>query len=133
MSTIEMYIILYKVFQGFCGYFVFFLSCVCCAFVLVCLYVPCGHLLGKGLPLGSRMWCLAVSLSLSHWYPGSGVVLDLSIPDLLHPYLLYLHKWFNSLRLFACYDAIPFPTVYCRIEDMVSPISNVIHLNIALH
>ena len=24
----------------------------------------------------------AVSLSLSHWYPGSGVVLDLSIPDL---------------------------------------------------
>ena len=25
----------------------FFLSCVC--FVPVCLYVPCGHLLGKGL------------------------------------------------------------------------------------
>ena len=27
-------------------------------------------------PLGSRLWCLTVSLSLSHWYPGSGVVLD---------------------------------------------------------
>ena len=26
--------------------------------------------------LGSRLWCLAVSLSLSYWYPGSGVVLD---------------------------------------------------------
>ena len=26
----------------------FFLSCVCYAFVRVCLYVPCGHLLGKG-------------------------------------------------------------------------------------
>ena len=26
--------------------------------------------------LGSRLWCLTVSLSLSHWYPGSGVVLD---------------------------------------------------------
>ena len=26
----------------------FFLSCVCYAFVCVCLYVPCGHLLGKG-------------------------------------------------------------------------------------
>ena len=38
--------------------------------------VPCGHLLGKGCPLGSRLWCLTVSLSLSHWYPGSGVVLD---------------------------------------------------------
>ena len=53
-----------------------FLSCVCYAFVRVCLYVPCGHLLGKGCPLGSRLWCLTVSLSLSHWYPGSRMVLD---------------------------------------------------------
>ena len=36
-----------------------------------------GHLLGKGWPLGFRLWCITVSLSLSHWYPGSGVVLDL--------------------------------------------------------
>ena len=35
----------------------FFLSYVCYAFVLVCLYVPCGHLLGKGWPLGSCLWC----------------------------------------------------------------------------
>ena len=42
------------------------------AFGRVCLYVPCGHLLGKGWPLGSRLWCLTVYLSLSHWYPGSG-------------------------------------------------------------
>ena len=54
----------------------FFLSCVCYAFVRTCLYVPCGHLLGKGCPLGSRLWCLTVSLSRSHWYPRSGVVLD---------------------------------------------------------
>ena len=27
--------------------------------------------------LGSRFWCLNVILSLSHWYPGSGVVLIL--------------------------------------------------------
>ena len=46
--------------------------CVC-----VCLFVPCGHLLGKGRPLSSRLWCITVSLShFSHWYPGSGVVLD---------------------------------------------------------
>ena len=31
----------------FCGYFVFFLSCDCFAFMHVCLYVPFGHLLGK--------------------------------------------------------------------------------------
>ena len=28
--------------------FYFFLSCNCCAIVGVCLFVPCGHLLGKG-------------------------------------------------------------------------------------
>ena len=53
-----------------------FLSCVGYAFVCVCLFVPCGHLLGKSSPLGSRLWCITVSLSLSHWYPRSGVVLD---------------------------------------------------------
>ena len=31
--------------------------CLLC-FVRVCLYVLCGHLLGKGGPLGSRLWCL---------------------------------------------------------------------------
>ena len=58
-------------------------SCVSYAFLRVCLFVPCGHLLGKGCSFGSRLWCITVSLSLSHWYPGSGVVLDcIRIPDL---------------------------------------------------
>ena len=126
--------------------------CLLC-FVHVCLYVLCGHLLGKGWPLGSRLWCLlwvchfpigilgqvwylivsipdlctityfymgfhvrynnigifyaltsvgpqrwcwnlkvfmvsTVSLSLSHLYPGSGVVLDCIDSWALHPYLL---------------------------------------------
>ena len=67
-----------------------FLSCVCYAFVCVCLFVPCGHLLGKGWPLGSRLWYLNVSLSLSHWYPGSGVTVDCIDSWPLHPYLLSL-------------------------------------------
>ena len=54
----------------------FFLPCVCYAFVRVCLFVPCGHLLGKGWPLCSRLCCLTVSLSLSHWCPGSGMIFD---------------------------------------------------------
>ena len=41
----------------------------------VCLLMPCGHLLGKGWQFGSRLWCLIVTLSLSHWCPGSSVVL----------------------------------------------------------
>ena len=31
---------------------------------------------GKVPTLGSRLGSLIVTLSLSHWYPGSGVVLD---------------------------------------------------------
>ena len=60
----------------FCASFMLFLSCVCYAFVCVCLLMPCGHLLGKGWPLGSRLLCPIVSLLLSQWYPGPGVVLD---------------------------------------------------------
>ena len=67
-----------------------FLSCGCFAFVCVSLYVPCDHLLGKGWPLGSCLWCLTVSLSLSHWYPGSGVVLDCIDSWSLHPYFVSL-------------------------------------------
>ena len=63
----------------------------CLLFVMslcVSVYLPCGHLMGKGWPLGSRLWCLAVSLSFSHWYPGSGVFLDCIESRSLHPYLL---------------------------------------------
>ena len=73
----------------FCGSFMLFLSCFCYAFMHVCLLMPCGHLLEKGWPLGSRLWCLIVTLSISHWYPGSGVVLDCidswSLPSFLLP------------------------------------------------
>ena len=65
-----------------------FLSCVCYAFVHVCLFVPYALLLRKGWPLGSRFWCITVSLSLSHWYPWSGMVLDCIDSLSLHPYLL---------------------------------------------
>ena len=66
-----------------------FLSCFCYAFVRVCLLMPCGPLLRKGWPLGSRLWCLIVKVSLSNWYPGSGVGLIVSIPDLCP--LSYFH------------------------------------------
>ena len=79
-----------------CIFLCFFLSCVCYAFVRVCLYVPCGHLLGKSWPLGSHLWCLTVNWSLSHWYPGSVVVLDCIDSRSLHPYLFGLWS-FSSL------------------------------------
>ena len=42
----------------------------------------------RSCPLGSRLWGLIVTLSLSHWYPGSGVVLDCIISWSLHSFLL---------------------------------------------
>ena len=76
-------------------FYVLVLSDVCYVFVRVCLYVLWGLLPGKGWPLGSRLWCLTVSLSLSHWYLGSGVVLDCIDSWSFHPYLLWMEirKW----------------------------------------
>ena len=58
-----------------------------CSFCLVFIWL-CGHLPGNGWPLWSRLWCMTVSLSLSHRYPGSGVVLDCTGSWSLHLYLL---------------------------------------------
>ena len=80
----------------FCGSFMLFLSCVWYVFVRVCLLMPCGHLLGKGWPLGSCLWCLIVSLSLFHWYPGSVWYLIVSIPALCT--LSYFFKFFERIK-----------------------------------
>ena len=46
---------------------------------------------GKGLTSWLSFVVSTVSLSLSHWYPGSGVVLDGIDSWSLHPYLLLIH------------------------------------------
>ena len=48
------------------------LLCLCARLFIYALWSPAG----KGLTSGSRLWCLTESLSLSHRYLGSGVVLD---------------------------------------------------------
>ena len=49
-------------------------ACLCACLFICALWAPCW----KGLTswLYGVLWCLTVNLSLSHWYPGSGVVLD---------------------------------------------------------
>ena len=42
------------------------ISVLCLSCFRVCSLLPCGDLMGKGWPLGSRLWCLIVFLSLSH-------------------------------------------------------------------
>ena len=67
----------------------------CYAFMYVCLLMPCGRLLGKGWPLVSRLGCLIVTLSLSHLYPGSGVVLY-CIDSWSLPSFLLLYQFLHS-------------------------------------
>ena len=60
------------------------LLCLCVRLFICALWSPAG----KGLTSWLSFVVSTVSLSLSHWYPGSGVVLDCIVSWSLHPYLL---------------------------------------------
>ena len=82
--------IFYWPFQGtsfvdllyFCS--VLCLLCLCTCLFICALWSPAG----KGLTSWLSFLVSDMSLSLSHWYPGSGVVLDCIDSWSLHPYLL---------------------------------------------
>ena len=68
-----------------------------CARLFICaLWSPAG----KGLTSLLSFVVSSVSLSLSHWYPGSGVVLDCIDSWSLQPYLLYFVMGETSCCLF---------------------------------
>ena len=67
------------------------LLCLCVRLFICALWSPAG----KGLTSWLSFVVSSVSLSLSHWYPGSGVVLDCIDSLSLQPYLL--RNNFNSL------------------------------------
>ena len=61
------------------------LLCLCARLFICALWSPAG----KGLTFWLSFVVSTVSLSLSHWYPGSGVVLECIDSWSLHPYLLW--------------------------------------------
>ena len=79
-------------------YSVLCLLCLCARLFICALWSPAG----KGLTSGLSFVVSAVSLSLSHWYPGSGVVLDCIDSWSLHPYLL----WLSELFCLCCVAAL---------------------------
>ena len=72
--------------------------CLLC-FVRVCLYVLCGHLLGKGWPLGSRLWCLLWVCHFPIGILGQVWYLIVSIPDLCTITYFYLYVHIHYWRL----------------------------------
>ena len=94
--------IVYWPFQGgtsfvdllcFCS--VLCLLCLCARLFICALWSPAG----KGLTSWPSFVVSAVSLSLSHWYPGSGVVLDCIDSWSLHPYLLSIESQSQNYEL----------------------------------
>ena len=78
----------------FYGYFCLVFAIDMCASVYMCFVVTCWEMADL---LALVLWCLTVNLSLSHWYPGSGVVLTC---NLTKP-LVYLQK-IKHCRQHAC-------------------------------
>ena len=78
------------------------LLCFCSVLCLLCL---CARLFicalrspaGKGLTSWLSFVVSAVSLSLSHWYPGSGVVTIVSIPDLCTLTYFYSSQFYEQV------------------------------------
>ena len=66
---------------------------------------------GKGLTSWLSFVVSSVSLSLSHWYPGSGVVLDCIDSWSLHHYLLLLYM----TACYLCY-VIDVCKQYCQLK-----------------
>ena len=92
-------------------FYVFVLSCVCYFFVRVCLYVLCGHLLGKGWPLGTRLWCLLWVCRFPIGILGQVWYLIVSIPDLctltyFAMVTMHFHKAQTGLSFIATFSLI---------------------------
>ena len=95
--------------------------CLLC-FVLVCLYVLCGHLLGKGWPLGSRLWCLLWVCHFPIGILGQVWYLIVSILDLCT--ITYFWKYFKVTVLFLYARA----SLMSLIELPSSEINDNIHM-----
>ena len=75
--------------------------CLLC-FVRVCLYVLRGHLLGRGWPLGSRLWCLLWICHFPIGILGQVWYLIVSIPDLCNLTYFYKKSLVLILMNFLC-------------------------------
>ena len=82
-----------------------------CARLFICaLWSPAG----KGLTSWLSFVVSSVSLSLSHWYPGSGVVLDCIDSWSLHHYLLLTHTDIHTYKSTHAQDVVPCDYFLCQ-------------------
>ena len=98
--------------------------CLLC-FVRVCLYVLCGHLLGKGWPLGSRLWCLLWVCHFLIGILGQVWYLIVSIPDLCtltyFHIRVYAYKYACAWLRICTFCNLPCPTYFGQLPWLWSP------------
>ena len=105
---------------------------LCYAFMRACLLMPCGHLLGKGWPLGSRLWCLnceVVTFPLVSWVRSVAwlywfliFVLFLTLYTcMLKAYMLALCLRKRSAPVVNCWVIIHCLEVNCK-EDQITSV-----------
>ena len=70
-----------------------------------------------------------MSLSLSHWYPGSGVVLDCIGSRSLHPYLLFFQLCFLSSKSYLTSGYELFFYMICLFDLVLYVPSTIFQLN----
>ena len=90
----------HRLYTVYCGYFYLYLYLPYCHF---CVLQPFGHLLGKGLPLGSPV--CDVLLCFCHFpirYPGLGVALDCFDSSLLYSQIWFVRNH-NNKKLISFY------------------------------
>ena len=93
--------------------------CLLC-FVRVCLYVLRGHLLGKGWPLSSRLWCLLWVCNFPIGILGQVWYLIVSIPDLCNlTYFEIFITWFLMSYLSQAFESYQRVKIYlCSVNNL---------------
>ena len=104
------------------------LLCLCARLFICALWSPAG----KGLTSWLSFVVSTVSLSLSHWYPGSGVVLDCIDSWSLHLYLLpYLYS--NNSHSNMDQSALRILTKIYILSSKPWSVSNIIYQCVCKH
>ena len=87
---------------------------------IVALWSPAG----KGLTSWLSLWCPIVKLLLSHWYPGSGVVLDcINFWSLICPLSYYDYNGKKTFKIFS-ETMRPTPFILSMLQCAVVPYIN---------
>ena len=93
------------------------------SFFRACPLLLCSHLLGKGWPFVSRLWCYLHVCHFPMWYPGLGVVLNSIVSWALPPFLLCCQL---QAKLYARSTGLNLVNMYSYLNNSLK-LSDIVH------